>query len=71
MLGARGSELERSFSYGVVRQLFERLVASQSADEQAELLAGSAALAAPLTRPRSGRSRPRTRRWRRSTVSIG
>ena len=28
VLGARGSELERSFSYGVVRQLFEPLLAS-------------------------------------------
>ena len=48
VLGARGSELERSFSYGVVRQLFEPLVASLSADEQAELLAGSAARGAAL-----------------------
>ena len=51
VLGARGSELERSFSYGVVRQLFEPLVASQSADERAELLEGAAALAAPLFDP--------------------
>ena len=51
VLGARGSELERSFSYGVVRQLFEPLLTSHSADEQAELLAGSAALAAPLFAP--------------------
>ena len=40
VLSARGSELERSFSYGVVRQLFEPLLASQSADERAELLEG-------------------------------
>ena len=51
VLGARGSELERSFSYGVVRQLFEPLVASLSADERAELLEGAAALAAPLFDP--------------------
>ena len=51
VLGGRGSELERSFSYGVVRQLFEPLVASQSADERAELLEGAAALAAPLFDP--------------------
>ena len=51
VLAARGSELERSFSYGVVRQLFEPLLASQQADQRAELLAGSAALAAPLFDP--------------------
>jgi predicted ATPase len=48
VLGARGSELERSFSYGVVRQLFEPLFASLPADERDELLTGAAALAAPL-----------------------
>jgi hypothetical protein len=51
VLGARGSELERSFSYGVVRQLFEPLVASLPVDERAELLEGAAALAAPLFDP--------------------
>ncbi len=51
VLSARGSELERSFSYGVVRQLFEPLVASLPADERAELLEGAAALAAPLFEP--------------------
>src|SRR6266568_4529031 len=51
VLGGRGSELERSFSYGVVRQLFEPLLASLQADERADLLAGSAALAAPLFDP--------------------
>ncbi len=51
VLGARGSELERSFSYGVVRQLFEPLVASLAADERAELFSGAAALAAPLFDP--------------------
>jgi DNA-binding CsgD family transcriptional regulator len=51
VLGGRGSELERSFSYGVVRQLFEPLLASLRAEERAELLAGSAALAAPLFDP--------------------
>ena len=48
VLGARGSELERSFSYGVVRQLFEPLLAALPADERADLLGGAAALAAPL-----------------------
>ena len=51
VLGARGSELERSFSYGVVRQLFEPFLASLRAGERAELLAGAAALAAPLFDP--------------------
>ncbi len=51
MLGARGSELERSFSYGVVRQLFEPLLASERADERAGLLAGAAALAASVFDP--------------------
>jgi DNA-binding CsgD family transcriptional regulator/tetratricopeptide (TPR) repeat protein len=51
VLGGRGSDLERSFSYGVVRQLFEPLLASLQAEERADLLAGSAALAAPLFDP--------------------
>ena len=51
VLSARGSELERSFSYGVVRQLFEPLLVSVSAEERAELLAGAAELAAPLFQP--------------------
>lgn len=51
VLAARGSELERSFSYGVVRQLFEPLLATVPAEERAELLAGAAALAAPLFEP--------------------
>jgi len=51
VLGARGSEFERSFSYGVVRQLFEPLLVSVPVEERAELLAGAAALAAPLFEP--------------------
>jgi len=51
VLGARGSELERSFSYGVVRQLFEPFLASLGEEERAELLSGAAALAAPLFDP--------------------
>jgi hypothetical protein len=51
VLGARGSELERSFSYGMVLQLFEALVASLPTDERAELLDGAAARAAPLFDP--------------------
>jgi DNA-binding CsgD family transcriptional regulator/predicted negative regulator of RcsB-dependent stress response len=45
---ARGSELERDFAYGVVRQLFEPVLAEMSEDERAELLAGAAGQAAML-----------------------
>jgi hypothetical protein len=51
VLGARGSELERTFSYGVVRQLFEPFLVSLQAEERAELLEGAAALAAPVFDP--------------------
>jgi DNA-binding CsgD family transcriptional regulator len=51
VLGARGSELERAFAYGVVRQLFEPLLARLAAEERAELLAGAATLAAPVFDP--------------------
>src|SRR5262245_45110023 len=51
VLGARGSELERSFSYGVVRQLFEPLLASLEPKERNQVLSGAAALAAPLFDP--------------------
>jgi DNA-binding CsgD family transcriptional regulator/tetratricopeptide (TPR) repeat protein len=50
-LSARGSELERSFAYGVVRQLFEPFLASLPAEDRAESLASAAALAAPLFDP--------------------
>ena len=48
VLGARGSELEREFGYGVVRQLFERAVARLGADERHETLGGAAAPAAEV-----------------------
>ena len=51
VLGARGSDLERAFSYGVVRQLFEPFLARLAAEERAELLSGPAALAKPLFEP--------------------
>jgi predicted ATPase len=51
VLSARGSELERAFSYGIVRQLFEPFLARVAEDERAELLAGAAALATPLFEP--------------------
>jgi DNA-binding CsgD family transcriptional regulator len=48
VLAARGGELESEFAYGIVRQLFEPLLASVSADLRAELLSGPAALVEPL-----------------------
>jgi DNA-binding CsgD family transcriptional regulator len=51
VLAARGSELERAFSYGLVRQLFEPFLARLSADERAEAFAGAASLATPLFDP--------------------
>ncbi|MGO9216428.1 MAG: aminotransferase class III-fold pyridoxal phosphate-dependent enzyme [Streptosporangiaceae bacterium] len=41
---ARGSELESGFAFGVVRQLFERRLASAGEGERAALLAGPAAV---------------------------
>ena len=46
VLRARGGEFERDFPYGVMRQLFEPLLADEAA--RADLLRGSAALAAPV-----------------------
>jgi DNA-binding CsgD family transcriptional regulator len=43
---ARGGELERDFPFGVVRQLFESLLADES--ERAQLLSGAARAAAPV-----------------------
>ena len=48
VLAARGGELEGEFAYGIVRQLFEPLLASASSDLRAELLSGPAALIEPL-----------------------
>jgi len=48
VLRARGGELERDFSYGVVRQLFETRLAACGEDERTRLLAGAARLASPL-----------------------
>jgi DNA-binding CsgD family transcriptional regulator/Tfp pilus assembly protein PilF len=47
-LSARGSELERDFAYGLVRQLFEVPLVAASPPERAELLAGAAGHAARL-----------------------
>jgi DNA-binding CsgD family transcriptional regulator len=48
VLAARGGELEGEFAYGIVRQLFEPLLASAAPDIRAELLSGPAALLEPL-----------------------
>ena len=48
VLHARGGELEREFSYGIVRQLFEPALAGARERSRAEILSGAAALAAPL-----------------------
>ena len=48
VLAARGGELEGEFAYGIVRQLFEPLLASASPALRGELLSGPAALMEPL-----------------------
>jgi DNA-binding CsgD family transcriptional regulator len=48
VLAARGGELEGEFAYGIVRQLFEPLLAAAAADLRTELLSGPAARIASL-----------------------
>jgi hypothetical protein len=48
VLRARGSELEAGFAFGLVRQLFERRLATAGESERGALLAGSAGAARPL-----------------------
>ena len=48
VLSARGGEFEGEFAYGIVRQLFEPLIATATPDARAELMAGAAGLAEPL-----------------------
>src|SRR5436309_15086760 len=48
VLTARGGELEGDFPFGVVRQLFEPLLATATAERRAELVSGAAALSQPL-----------------------
>jgi predicted ATPase len=47
VLAARGAELERDFSFGVVRQLFEPALAAAADGEREAILAGAAGLAEP------------------------
>ena len=51
VLAARGGELEGTFAYGIVHQLLEPVLATADPDTRAELLSGSARLAAPLFDP--------------------
>jgi DNA-binding CsgD family transcriptional regulator/tetratricopeptide (TPR) repeat protein len=48
VLRARGTELERDFAFGVVRQLFEPSLVEASEPERADLLHGAAGVAAGL-----------------------
>ncbi|HEX3979449.1 MAG TPA: AAA family ATPase [Solirubrobacteraceae bacterium] len=48
VLSARATELEQGFPFGIVRQLFERLVAEADEDERERWLAGAAGLAAEV-----------------------
>ena len=48
VLRARGGELERDFGFGVVRQLFEAVLAGESDAGRAELLEGVATIVEPI-----------------------
>jgi DNA-binding CsgD family transcriptional regulator len=60
VLGARATELEQGFPFGVMRQLFERPLGEADADERDRWLAGAAALAADVLTgaPRTGSRAP-------------
>src|SRR4051794_3451793 len=59
VLRARAQELEREFGFGVVRQLFEPLLARASPEQREQFLAGAAALAArPLGLPATPADEP-------------
>src|SRR5262249_11106022 len=47
VLAARGGEFEGGFAYGIVRQLFEPLLAAVAPEVRVDLLSGPAALIAP------------------------
>ena len=53
VLAARGGEFEAEFAYGIVRQLFEPLLAAAPAALRSDLFAGPAALVEPLFDPAS------------------
>jgi DNA-binding CsgD family transcriptional regulator len=51
VLTARGSELEREFAFGAIRQLFEPLLTAATPADRRKLLAGAAAPAGWVTAP--------------------
>lgn len=51
VIAARGGELERSFAFGAVRQLFERMLDEADEGARSRLLAGAAAGAAAVVSP--------------------
>jgi DNA-binding CsgD family transcriptional regulator len=51
VLAARGGEFEAEFAFGLVRQLFEPLLAGLTGDARSHLLAGAASLVEPLLAP--------------------
>jgi len=51
VLAARGSELERTFSFGIVRQLLEPPLAQLADEQRNDLFSGAAQLAVPLFEP--------------------
>ncbi len=55
---ARGAELEQSFAFGVVRQLFDSLLAGAGDAQRGQWLTGAAELAAPLFDPRAAMEEP-------------
>jgi DNA-binding CsgD family transcriptional regulator len=57
ILGARGGELERTFRFGIVRQLFESTIASLSRADRGAVLAGAAGLSSVAIKPVSGTGR--------------
>src|SRR5919106_1176365 len=48
VLSARAGELEGEFAFGVVRQLFEPVLAAATEDARADLYSGAGALVEPL-----------------------
>jgi DNA-binding CsgD family transcriptional regulator len=58
VLHAGGSEVEGELAFGVVRQLFEGLLARAPAEERTKLLSGAARLAVPALLLESGTSDP-------------
>ena len=51
VLAGQGAVLERDFGFGVVRQLFEPMLAARTGASRKRLLAGAAGLASPVVSP--------------------